>query len=184
MRTILFLICSLSCFAQGFAVSPYRFAAAGGGGGGGTAAVTSYTPGTARNNSTAAFGINFIADSNMTVTELGRWVISGNSQTHTVTIRNNAGASLGSVSIDASSGAGAFKYAVLSSPVSLTAGNRYWILSDETNGGDQWYNGDSAVSFTADFSSIFSAYFVSVGDFGSEVSGKNHGPVSFKYTIP
>lgn len=98
----------------------------------------------ARNNYTGWVGYRFrVGDSALTVNKLGRWVISGNSQTHTVKLVDITGADVsgGSVTV-ATSGAtaGAFAYTTLSSPVTLAANSYYFLLTQETSGGDQWYD--------------------------------------------
>lgn len=81
----------------------------------------------------------------MNVARLGRWVVRGNSQTHTVKISQVVGSSLqdvtnGSVTIDTSTATpDQFAWVSLTNPVTLTAGGLYCVLSSETNGDDQWY---------------------------------------------
>ena len=61
--------------------------------------------GTKRNNITGKIGMQFTADSNLIVYELGRWLVAGNTGTHTVELISVAtGTVLASVSIDTQSG--------------------------------------------------------------------------------
>ncbi|MFA7342760.1 MAG: hypothetical protein WC003_00515 [Terrimicrobiaceae bacterium] len=113
--------------------------------GSGTPFVTGQTLGGLRNNYTASLGFKFtVGSSPITVTELGRWVVSGNTQTHTVKLvlaSSGADVSGGSVSVaTAGAPAGQFKYAALAAPVTLSANTAYYVVSRETNGGDQWCN--------------------------------------------
>jgi hypothetical protein len=78
----------------------------------------------------------------MVIDKLGRWVIPGNTGTHSVTLINaTTGATLATASI-ATAGAtpNQFKYTSLAAPVTLTANTSYYLLSEETAGGDQWYD--------------------------------------------
>jgi hypothetical protein len=78
----------------------------------------------------------------MTVSELGRWVVPGNTGTHIVKLVDaSTGIDLGSVSVaTAGAPAGQFKYTTLSTAVTLAPGAAYYVLSQETAGGDQWYD--------------------------------------------
>ncbi|MEK7564162.1 MAG: hypothetical protein AAB510_01160 [Patescibacteria group bacterium] len=84
-----------------------------------------------------------IGASPVTVTSLGRIIISGNVNTHILKLVNAAtGVDVpgGSVSINTIGGiAGSFKYANLSSPVTLSANTSYYIASRELNWGDEYY---------------------------------------------
>jgi O-glycosyl hydrolase len=107
-------------------------------------------PGTVRNSFTGQVGMEFTTGSApLRVTSLGREYISGNSQTHILSLyRASDHALLGSTSIDMSRGSAdrlGFKYASLSSPIVLAAHTTYFLMSSETNGGDQWYDLDSTV---------------------------------------
>jgi hypothetical protein len=80
----------------------------------------------------------------VTVTELGRLVVSGNSGTHALKLVDaNTGLDVpgGSTTITtAGKPAGIFTYAPLPSPVVLAAGGWYNVMSLESAGGDRWYN--------------------------------------------
>src|SRR6185436_18834629 len=55
----------------------------------------------------------------------------------------------GSVSISLASGAvGQFKYASLANPITLAANTAYYLVSQETSGGDQWAQETTAVTTT------------------------------------
>ncbi|MFA7345158.1 MAG: DUF4082 domain-containing protein, partial [Terrimicrobiaceae bacterium] len=111
--------------------------------GSGTAYVTGQTLGVLRNDLSAWVGFKFtVGSSAITVNQLGRWVVSGNSGTHAVRLaRVSDGAVLGSVSIATSGAPVGFKYATLATPVTLAANTAYYVMSQETSGGDQWYDG-------------------------------------------
>lgn len=84
-----------------------------------------------------------VGGSNITVKELGRYFVSGNSGSHTIKIvRVSDHADLGSVSLNMATGTAdalGYKYATLATPVTLSANTAYYIVAMETSGGDQWY---------------------------------------------
>lgn len=147
--------------------------------------VTSFTNtgGATANNFTGGVGYKFTVNvSGMTVTHLARWVIAGNSGTHTVRLRNSSGTELCTASVNTSGApTGAFLYAIASTPVALTNGATYYILSDETNAGDFWYNEDSSgFATTSDATVNVSAYYDGSLHDGSQLY---FGPVSMRYTL-
>lgn len=91
----------------------------------------------------------------------------------------------GSVSVATSSvAAGSFAYAALPSPVTLSANGVYYILSQETLGGDQWYDLDTTAQTTPD--AVLSAAAWGSGSPYAAVSGTAghmYGPLDFKYTV-
>jgi hypothetical protein len=151
-----------------------------------TAFVTGQTLGSLRNDYSNWVGFRFtVGSSNITVGELGRWVVSGNSGAHTVKLvlaSTGADVSGGSVSI-ATSGAtaGQFKYVALGSPVTLLANTTYYIVSQESNGGDQWYDLNTTLTSTS-VATINSPVYGSTGAWNTPSgAGKGYVPVSFKY---
>jgi RHS repeat-associated protein len=107
--------------------------------------VTAATPGSPlRNDFSGWVGMRFqVGSSPVVVTELGRWVVSGNSQTHTMKLVQANGTDLaGGTTVVNTSGAtaGQFVYASLAAPVTLSANTTYYVVSQEASGGDQWYN--------------------------------------------
>lgn len=142
--------------------------------------------GTARNDSDLEHGFKFTVGSNaITVTHVGRWVISGNSGSHTVTIYNSSGTSMGSASVNTSGAtAGKYAYAALGTPIALSASTSYYILSSETNAGDQFYNYNTEVNAapidgTVDFAAYKSGTITDIGS-----AGNSYGPLNFRYYVP
>lgn len=126
-----------------------------------------------------------VNDSSIVVTELGRWVVSGNSQTHVVGIYTSTagiGAPLGYVTVNTSGAtAGQYLYATLASPVTLTGGgNRYHIFTTEVATLDQWYNDDTGVTPTAAPVMVGSSYYFT-GFFTNTLGNFAFGPVNFKF---
>jgi hypothetical protein len=122
----------------------------------------------------------------LTVTELGRIFVSGNSSTHTVKLiraSDQVDVPNGAVAIGMAGGsAGQFKYGRLSSPVTLGAGTMYYLVSEEVSGGDYWHN-FNAVTTTSAATCDSGVYFGS-GYPWSLYGGPNQSyvPVDFKYT--
>jgi hypothetical protein len=100
--------------------------------------------GALRNNFSGWAGFKFtVGSTGITVNQLGRWVVSGNTGTHTVKlVQVSNGATLGSVSVNTlGATAGAFDFVALGTSINLSANTAYYILSQETSGGDQFYDG-------------------------------------------
>jgi O-glycosyl hydrolase len=90
--------------------------------------------GTIRNDFTGWVGLQFtVGYTPITVTDLGRWIVSGNSGAHTlklVTASSGADVPGGSVSLNTSGQtAGAYAYATLSGGVTLSANTAYYVVS-------------------------------------------------------
>jgi YVTN family beta-propeller protein len=151
--------------------------------------VTSASLGTLRNNYSGWVGIGFkVGSSPVTVTGLGRIFAPGNTGSHTVeivTASNGQGVSGGSVSISMAGGtAGSFVYANLPSTVTLNANTSYYILTQETAGGDQWYDDNTTLTTTSvasETGAVWSPDGVTLNPIGS--AGESYGPVDFLYTI-
>lgn len=111
--------------------------------------IVSQALGTIRSDNSSDVGFAFTPNKPITVTALGRWIVSGNSQTHTVALRN-AGGVLGSVSLNTTLGVGgSYFYVALGSPIVLSAGTQYFVVSFES-GPDQWYSSDTTVVSSPD----------------------------------
>jgi len=147
-------------------------------------AVTSF--GSLRNNYAGWVGFQFVVgDTPLVVTEVGRWVVSGNNQSHTVKLFNADGTAVpnGSVSVNTSGKpAGQFAYATLATPVTLAAGTTYALMSQETNGGDQWYDySNTRITLAAAASGVVGAYGANPPPYTVIGAGQSYGPVSLRY---
>ena len=144
---IVLICCALAVILQAQSSTPF---------------VTSKTLGTVRNDYSGWVGMAIqIGSSDITANSLGRIVVAGNSGTHTVKIADSTGTDVagGSVSVSMSGGTpGSFVYGNLASPVTLSAGATYYILSQEASGGDQWYDYNTTVQTTS-VASVTSAAF-------------------------
>ena len=148
------------------------------------------TLGTAGNTTSVySYGYKFtVGAHNIGVYQLGRWKLSGNTGTHGVRLFDSSGNQLATASINTSTGTvGAFEYANISPPVQLTAGASYYLVSDETNGGDTFYDNTTSLTPTSDLSinAPATANYVSGNPwtFATGAAGSNgYGPVDMKYT--
>ncbi len=123
------------------------------------------------------------------VTQLGRYFLFGNTGSHTVKIVNastGVDVSGGSVTVNLTDGqSGAFIYETLASPVTLNPNTSYYIVSQETQGGDLWYNytfsvnTTNAVTDTAGVSSSDGTTYTQQGG-----TNNMYGAMSFIYLLP
>jgi hypothetical protein len=106
---------------------------------------------TSRNDYSGWVGSQIVVGTSpLVVTDLGRWIKSGNSGTHTVKlVRAVDGIDVpgGSVSVTTSGAtAGQYKYVTLANPVVLEASATYYLMSQEAASGDTWYDWDTTLS--------------------------------------
>jgi hypothetical protein len=144
--------------------------------------VTSGALSSLRNDFTGYVGFSFTPATNFTINQLGRWVVSGNSQTHILKLTDAAtGTDLpgGSVTVNTSGATtGAYLYGTLGTPVTLHSGHQYYMTSQETNGGDQFYD-LGTVTPTAGTATLNSGAFNN-GSWGTlGTSNQSYGPVNF-----
>jgi len=150
-----------------------------------TAFVTGQTLSSLRNNYLGHVGFKFtVGAASITITELARWVVSGNSGTHAVYLLNSAGSTLGSVSVATSGEPVGYKYVALASSVTMAAGAVGFIVSAEANGGDQWY--DAPVNVTTTAAATMNGFAFVGFPLGLPSSGgsanQTFGPSNFRYT--
>ncbi len=151
--------------------------------------VTSFSLGTGRNNFTGWVGMSIaVGSSPVTVTSLGRIVAPGDTGSHTVKIvsaSNSQDISGGSVSLPTSGGTvGSFAYALLPAPVTLNANTTYYIVSQETNGGDAWYDINTTIQtagIAGETTGVYSYDGATYYLFGS--ANHSYGPVGFLYSV-
>src|SRR5437764_10683718 len=94
-----------------------------------------------------------VGATDMRVSALGRWVVSGNRGAHTVKLVDaSTGADLPGASatvVTAGGPSDRFAYGNLTAPVALGANRAYYLVSEEVAGGDTWYDYDTRVQTTA-----------------------------------
>jgi hypothetical protein len=147
--------------------------------------ITGQSLGTLRNNFTGCVGFKItIGATDITVSELGRWKVAGNSGSHTIKITTADGTVIVSAVVDMTAGSDATYVYASCSPTVLSASGVYFVLSSETNGGDQWYDINTSVTPTL-------AATVNDGAFQTNCTGspnatggsnKSYVPVNFKYS--
>lgn len=153
-----------------------------------TAFVDSTTLGTARNDFSGWVGFKMTVGANpITVTSLGRWVASGNTQAHTVKIvQVSNGADVAGASASVATGnlpQGQYGFVTLGSPVTLAANTSYYVVSQEFGGGDTWYNSDTSAITAADGVMNNAVYLNGGSWFNTGVQNRMFVPVNFKYTL-
>jgi hypothetical protein len=154
-----------------------------------TVFVTSQTPGTLRNNFSGYVGMRIdVGAQPLVVSSLGRLVSSGNTGAHSLKlVYASSGTDVAGASATVATAggiAGQYQYAQLSTPVTLTAYTAYYILSQETAGGDSWYDVDTRVITTSVATTPSAAWSLGTGAYYTYGSaGQCYGPVNFKYTV-
>jgi fibronectin type 3 domain-containing protein len=145
-----------------------------------------------RNDFTGWVGGNFRLHSDITVYALGRYVVPGNTQAHTVELvdftggGNTVAASVTVNTVGATPGQ--IAYAGLAAPVTLLAGHTYRLVSSETSGGDYWYDHatqlttTSVASETSAVGSRDNTHWHRPGQPGTR-AGQQFVGLDFRYTI-
>jgi alpha-galactosidase len=140
-----------------------------------------------RNDFTGWVGMKLtVGAAPLTVTSLGRICVAGNSLPHTVKLVN---AGNGSDVAGASAAVnmpgcapGQFVYSGINS-VTLPANTTYYLVSQEAQGGDRWYD-QGGISTTAAAAVNSSVYFYAGNWFSIGAANSSYVPPSFQYTIP
>ena len=144
---------------------------------------------TVRNNLNTWRGMQITVGTRpIVIHELARWVLVGNTGTHTVKIVDAAtsqdvpGASVQITTLGTRIG---FKYAALATPVTLAAGASYWIVSQELNGGDTWYDGNCTLTYNGTVAQVNQAVYSDGGGVYtlSNAANNTYIPLNFKSTF-
>ncbi|MDQ8204999.1 glycosyl hydrolase family 28-related protein [Pelagicoccus sp. SDUM812003] len=141
-----------------------------------------------------AFFSNFSGET-VVITELGRWVLHGNNQSHTLSVYDlESDVLMGMVEVDCKGvNAGEFVWGRLSTPIEVSPNQVIALMSSERSGGDQWVNAYSSPRLPGggefigkeDIGAFGSATRVEGGELTSTGGwGLTHGHVSFKYSSP
>jgi len=138
-----------------------------------------------RNNFDTRIGTAFtVGSKDIYVTELGRLFWNGNKEAHKMAIVDaETGKDVLNTCVTVPTGGthGQYTWAALENPVKLSAGKTYYIVSSETNGGDQWLEGGSAFTGTEGVTLVGSAYWV--GDHFDVAAGTYFNGTSLKYAF-
>jgi hypothetical protein len=149
--------------------------------------VTSFQAGTLRSGEDGWFGMAFVVNANgVTVKKLGRAVITGNTGTHELRLFDEADTTqlLGNAFVDPTSEMlDGFMYAsVTPANVPLQINHRYFLLSHEALGGDDFLTQDTVVTTRTEASVTSTIESPTLVGF-STAGGPNHayGPVNFQF---
>lgn len=138
-----------------------------------------------RNNFPFSWGMKVtIGGTGVTVTQIGRWCHTGNSQVHTLSILDVSGAVLATVSVDASLGTpGTFQYGTLGTPYTLSPSTTYYFHSLEFSGGDLSCDafGSTSLTFTGISTSVENSYETGGAPNNGGSFNDGYGPIDFKY---
>src|ERR1051326_2206794 len=150
--------------------------------------VTSKTLGLQRNDFSGWVGMSVaVGPAPLTISSVGRIVGPNNTETHTVKIVNANGTDVtgGSAQVNTVGGTtGSFVYGALAAPIVLNANTTYYVMSQEVQGGDVWYDNNTAAQTTSDASLAASVYFLNgVYTAVAGTAGHMYVPVDFKYAI-
>jgi hypothetical protein len=147
--------------------------------------ITSQSLGAAISTFTGCIGFQFtVGASNITVTDLGRWVIAGNSASHVLTLQNIDGTPVSSVSVN-TSGAPTAQYLYGSvTPAVLTSGVSYWLGSAEVTSTDEF---SDLTTVTVNSAATLDGYTYNVSGCPNNpvapIAGAVYVPVNFKYHL-
>jgi hypothetical protein len=137
-----------------------------------------------------------VGASPITVSSLGRFGLSGNTQFHTVKlVRAQDGNDVPGASVSvsmANATPGVFQYAALASPVTLSAYTSYYLVSYETSNADTWYDWSASVTFPSNpppgnlstTAVVWGLYGGPGGWATAATNGNSFGPVDLTYTQP
>ena len=157
----------------------------------GTPLLSSATLGTLRNNYSGWVGMTITVHSSpLTITALGRMFANGNNGTHALKIVNaatEADIAGAAVSVSMSGGTpGSFVYGDLSSPIVLSPNTSYYVLTQESAGGDQWYDYSDTTATTRWVATLNGAIYGTGSPYTTVANSIGHMyvPVDFKYSVP
>ncbi len=139
-----------------------------------------------RSDFTGWVGMKLTAGANpVTVSALGRICVANNAQTHVVKFVNvSDGSDVGGASASvnmAGCNPGQFAYASIT-PVTLTVGASYYLVSQETQGGDRWYDGGAITA--ANVAAVNSAVYSYNGAwYPIGAANTSYVPPNFQYSV-
>jgi hypothetical protein len=114
----------------------------------------------------------------MKITALGRWVVSGNTASHTVKLVDNSNNIIASATVNTNGQPVGYLYASIT-PVTLSANTIYHLMSLETVNGDSWHDGHT-VTHTGIVTGIVSSY-QSGSSLLTWANGQSYVPTNLKY---
>lgn len=147
--------------------------------------VSSFTPARVRNDFSGWVGTMFTVSQPITVTALGRICAAGNSGTHAVEIYQAGAGALVAASVSMNGCApGQFVYVNIPPGLPLAVGTPYYLATQETAGGDRWYDyGGSAIQVSTGM--VTGSVYQYAGQTAWNpvgVPNTAYGPPNFQYT--
>ena len=152
--------------------------------------LTNQILGTARNNYSGFAGMAIdIGSKSISLRTLGRYCVADSTGNHEVKIiaaEDNTQVPDAAVLLTLSGKTEGFVLASLASQVRLDAGKRYYIVSEELDGGDLFFDNDTAVFTHTDATVISGVYFDSTTGAWTLLGGpgRSYGPIQFTYNDP
>jgi len=123
----------------------------------------------------------------LTVTSLGRFYVAGNSGTHTLKLVDGVtGSDIPNASVSVTMAAPAFSqfvYADLPTPLTLNPGGIYYLVTQETYGGDSLYDWTATVQTTGAAAVLGPVSYRRNWSAGT-APNQTYGPVDLKYLSP
>ena len=121
-----------------------------------------------------------VGGAGITLTSLGRYAYTGDTDSHVLKLYDSTCTLLGSVSVSMSgSTPGTFVYGTLSPAITLTAGQVYYVMSVETAAsGDHWSGNGVSITVTGVATPVCAD---NQGGGCTAHGGQAEGPVNFKY---
>jgi len=153
-----------------------------------TTFVTSQTLMTPRNDFAGFAGMAItVGSKSLKVQTLQRYCIPGSTRNHTIEIidaQNNTQLPNGVAAVSLAGKPEGFEIGALTSEAILSAGQTYYIVSQEEVGGDQFYDNDTAVVVQPDATVVSPVYQDNTGQWvllGAQ--DRSYGPVNFTYVL-
>jgi RHS repeat-associated protein len=166
----------------------YSWAVGAGNGGTTAALITCGSPSASiRNNFTGWVGtVIQVGSSPVTISELGRWKLAGGYRTHTVKIVREDQTDLPGATVLVNLAGGSdntFVYSALPAAVVLEANKTYYLVSEETENGDTWYDLTQNVTVSGGLSAISTVWRYPGANYTRYGGGGlSFGPVGLKGT--
>lgn len=150
--------------------------------------VTSQTLVTPRNDYTGFAGMAItVGSKSLKVQTLQRYCIPGSARNHTIEIidaQNKTQLPNGVAAVSLAGKPEGFEIGALTHEVILSAGQTYYIVSQEETGGDQFYDNDTAVVAQPDATVVSPVYQDDAGQWVLlGAPDHSYGPVNFTYTL-
>lgn len=151
--------------------------------------VQSATGGTIRTDGGVWAGFKGVVGwQDLLISALARWIYTGNNAIHSINLLDGLGNLLGDVALNAEvEPGGSFAYVNLNTPIRLSAGSIFFVVSQEPGGAvEGWTNDNLDFTTTADAAVTYSVSTTDTNGVGipTQVTPKAmFVPVNFQYTI-